>query len=541
MVIQHNIQSMIGNNNIKYINNDIQKSTKKLSSGYKINSSGDDAAGLAISEKMRGQIRGLNRGRANLEDGISLVQTADGALSETHGILHRMRELCVQAANDTNADSDRQAIQEEISQLSAQIDTIAKNTQFNSDIYPLDRRRMEGESKPDGTYSNSLGNIVTKSTGGIDIYAKEDNASFIGSMSTFGARVKITTGTDTLDLHFGKSGAGIGIKDITGDKVTYEYKDTAKNIHFTIEQFFEIKKKNDGSRGGEYCDIHYKFNNLGPASLGYDIMLKMDPLLGTMADAPALDGTTVGTNTLVKFDGTGGEGTMVCNPASFPGLKCDVTAVVTGSDIINTPTSAYYGHMNSSNSDIYPGWGIFDGTTPMPAPGSINYHYGVAWMGKTVPAGASYEVNTLYGVSYPMIANPGSGKSGDLWIQGGANSGQGFYVPMVDATAKKLGVNALNVTTHNGAVNGLGTIDNAINITNGYRGEFGAYQNRMEHAVRKNANMEENLQSAESLLRDTNIADEMMDYSKHNILVQTTQSILSNSNASVNNVLNLFN
>lgn len=538
MVIQHNMSAMRGVYNQKKLQGSISKSTKKLSSGYKINSSADDAAGLAISEKMRGQIRGLNQAYENLEDGISLVQVADGALAETHTILQRMRELSVQAANDTNEESDREAIQEEISQLSRQIDTIAKTTQFNSDIYPLDRRRMEGETKPDSSYSSSLGNVSVLGNGAINIYAKEDPANFIGSMNTFGVRVRITSGTDVLDLHFGKSGADIGIKEITGDKVVYEYKNDAKNIHFTIEQTYRIKKIDEGDRGGEYCDIHYKFNNLGASDLGYDIMIKMDPVLGRMEDVPSLDGVPVGkAGVVLQFDTAAADGTMICNPDSFPDLNCDVTAVVTGSAIVNRPTSGYYGHMVMGNE---PGWDIMDGTNPPLTAGSVNYHYAVAWTGKTVAAGGSYEVNTLYGVSYPMIVSPGSSGRGDLWIQAGANSGQGFYVPLVDATAGKLGVDNLDVTTHDGAVSAISVLDHGVNTISSFRGAFGAYQNRMEKAANNVANMEENLQSAESLLRDANMAEEMVFFSKHNILMQATQSILANSNAVLEDVLNIL-
>lgn len=540
MVIQHNIQAMIGNNNMQALKKCVNKSTKKLSSGYKINSSADDAAGLAISEKMRGQIRGLRRGRENMEDGISLVQIADGGLSETHAILQRMRELSVQAANDTNQESDRKAIQEEITQLAMQIDTIANTTQFNSDIYPLARGRMEGKSKPDSSYSSSLGNVSLNGAGAIMIFAKEDPAHFIGSMGTFGARVKITSGTDILDLDFGKSTSSIGIKEKTGNKVIYEYNNAAKNIHFTIEQTFDIKKVDGSSRGGEYCDMHYKFNNLGTGNLGYNIMLQMDPLHGDMADAPSLDGTVMSGGQLVQFGSGAGEGTMICNPDSFPNLNCDVTAIVTGNNIINTPTSAYYGHMTHTNNNL-PSWDIMNGTVPVPTPGNINYHYSVAWMNKTVAAGSSYEVNTMYGVSYPMIASGGSGNGGDLWIQGGSNCGQGFYIPLVDATAKTLGVNNLDLTTHDGAVDALTSLDNAIDTASAYRGQFGAYQNRMEHAIRDAANKEENLQSAESLLRDTNLADEMVNFSKNNILMQATQSVLANSNKNPESILNILN
>ena len=132
MIIQHNMQAANANRMLGNVVNAQSKSTEKLSSGYRINRAADDAAGLSISEKMRAQVRGLDKAATNEQDGISLIQTAEGALNETHSILQRMRELCVQAANDTEVDKDRDAIKEELTQLTEEIDRIATTTQFNT-------------------------------------------------------------------------------------------------------------------------------------------------------------------------------------------------------------------------------------------------------------------------------------------------------------------------------------------------------------------------------------------------------------------------
>ena len=132
MVVQHNLTAMNANRQLSGVQSAQQKSTEKLSSGYRINRAGDDAAGLSISEKMRSQIRGLNKAASNAQDGISLVQVAEGALNETHSILQRMNELATQAANDTNTSTDRNALQKEMDQLTSEIDRIRSTTQFNS-------------------------------------------------------------------------------------------------------------------------------------------------------------------------------------------------------------------------------------------------------------------------------------------------------------------------------------------------------------------------------------------------------------------------
>lgn len=132
MVVQHNLSAMNTNRQMGTVTNALSKSTEKLSSGYKINRAADDAAGLSISEKMRSQIRGLNKASSNAEDGISLIQVAEGALNESHSILQRMNELATQAANDTNTSTDRDAIQQELTQLTSELDRIYSTTQFNT-------------------------------------------------------------------------------------------------------------------------------------------------------------------------------------------------------------------------------------------------------------------------------------------------------------------------------------------------------------------------------------------------------------------------
>ena len=132
MIIQHNISSMNTNRQLGIVGNNLAKSTEKLSSGYRVNRAADDAAGLSISEKMRGQVRGLQRASDNAQDGISLIQTAEGAMDQQHAILQRARELAVQAANDTNVTADRDAISQELKQLKAEFDRITSQTEFNT-------------------------------------------------------------------------------------------------------------------------------------------------------------------------------------------------------------------------------------------------------------------------------------------------------------------------------------------------------------------------------------------------------------------------
>ncbi len=168
MVVQHNLSAMNTNRQLSGVQSAQSKSTEKLSSGYRINRAGDDAAGLSISEKMRSQIRGLNKAASNAQDGISLVQVAEGALNETHSILQRMNELATQAANDTNTSTDRTAIQAEIDQLTSEINRIQSTTQFNT------------MNLLDGTFSSKNLQVGSLSGQSIGISIKNMDASSLG-------------------------------------------------------------------------------------------------------------------------------------------------------------------------------------------------------------------------------------------------------------------------------------------------------------------------------------------------------------------------
>jgi flagellin len=184
MRINHNISALNTYRQLSVNNTQTAKNLEKLSSGYRINRAGDDAAGLAISEKMRGQIRGLEMAQKNAQDGISLIQTAEGALTETHAILQRMRELAVQAANDTNVTADRDAIQAEIDALVSEINRIAGNTEFNT------------QNLLDGTFSGKKFHIGANSGQSITVTIGTMNANALGTTSLKIASVKVDTVTN---------------------------------------------------------------------------------------------------------------------------------------------------------------------------------------------------------------------------------------------------------------------------------------------------------------------------------------------------------
>ena len=412
MVVQHNMTSMNANRNLGISSSNLAKSTEKLSSGYKINRAGDNAAGLAISEKMRGQIRGLDQASSNAEDGISLIQTAEGALTETHSIIQRMRELAVQSSSDTNTDDDRTQIQNEINQLTQEVDRIANTTEFNT------KKLLNGDRK--GAVSSKAG------TGKVE--------------GTFaGADVKLDTTATKYSM--------VGVTDVIRIEVTADFTgtDTAKK------------------------DTNYKITSL------------------------------YGTASKVSLSAAGGGKITISSGAVFSKLDKKETIGGKGDNITVDITN-----MNKLKAgDVI-----------------------------TISLGSAVQTESA-----------ATGKDA-LRLQVGANAGQEVALGINDMGTDALKISnagkALDVTNQNGASLAIEAYDMAIQKVSTERAKMGAVQNRLEHTISNLDTSAENLQSAESSLRDTDMAEEMTKYSKNNILMQAGQSMLAQANHSNQGVLSLL-
>ena len=273
MVVQHNMSAANANRQLGITAGNLSKSTEKLSSGYKINRAGDNAAGLAISEKMRGQIRGLNQASANSEDGISLIQTAEGALQESQNIIQRMRELAVQAASDTNTDDDREQIQSEISQLTQEVDRIANTTEFNTKKL-LDGSQAgsssfnSGKAKVEGTFVNGEVSIKMDSkisamaTGINDVirieYTSDGGKGTYNYASLNGTKVTVASDGKTITIaaaaYAGKSSA---IR--TATSATTGFDKPSADIKFSVSNVEQIK-------AGDIITINLQKANLTKAA-----------------------------------------------------------------------------------------------------------------------------------------------------------------------------------------------------------------------------------------------------------------------------------
>ena len=366
MRINNNIMAMNTHRQYAINNENVAKATEKLSSGYRINRAGDDAAGLAISEKMRAQIKGLDMASKNSQDAISLIQTAEGALTETHAILQRMRELAVQSSSDTNQDAvDRVALDAEFQQLKTEINDISSQTKFN-DMALLN-----------GTFG--VGVNLTNST--------TDNAVGVASITATGTAGKV-----------------------------YTFTSTAGNAPLSVS-----------------------------------------------------DGTTT------------------------------VQIGATSSD--------------------------FDGA------GTIS----VALFGITIKTTAGFVANTALNGTHIDMAATGSGT-----IQTGANNGDTMGVTISDMSATGLAINGSLIDTRANATTALGSVNTAINKVSEQRANLGALQNRLQHKINNLDTASENLQAAESRIRDLDMAKEMTNFTKNNILVQAATAMLAQANSAPQGVLKLL-
>ena len=404
MVIQHNLTAMNANRMLNVTTSAQSKSAEKLSSGYKINRAADDAAGLSISEKMRKQIRGLTQASSNAQDGVSAVQTAEGALTEVHSMLQRMNELAVQSANGTNSQTDRKAIQDEIDQLTSEIDRVSETTKFN-ETYLL---------KGDST-------TTTK-------------ASFMKSGYAIKDGVKLyLEGETSVD------------KNLTGDKLK-EAIASGKKI-YTEEAGANKQEKNTlAVKGSDYAYVTKLYDKKGNAVTAEQILAKQ-----------AADGTAVTTDGY--FTSEGGKGVNV---------KADAAAAFT----------------------------------------------------------EGYDVNGAISFSLHVGADSASDNK--------------IAVKIEAMNAKGIGVYGLKVDTEDDATAAIDRIAEAVQKVSSQRSTLGAAQNRLEHTIANLDNVVENTTSAESRIRDTDMAQEMVNYSKNNILAQAGQSMLAQANQSNQGVLSLL-
>ena len=489
MVVQHNMQAANANRMLGVTTSAQSKSTEKLSSGYKINRAADDAAGLTISEKMRKQIRGLDKASSNAQDGVSSVQTAEGALTEVHSMLQRMNELAVQAANGTNSkDTDRKAIQDEIDQLNTEIDRVAETTKFN-EIYLL-----KGD---DGTKTVNMkahdaglkGKLTDNGDGTATFVMDELNA---GDTVSIGGK-NYTIGGEEADVTamFTKA----NITDADGDKVT---------INGT--EYTYVPETGATGTAGKINKGWYAKTPTAPT----DKTKETTPDYADSAAIKALTGATIsaGTQSVTIMTDNGADGIDDINASVISKKKAYELAskeLLAANQIGDTEGTAKVGVGNATTPvDLTNGTGTFK-----------------------IQTGSAKVANTL---------------SFSLHVGADADMTNKITVDIDTMNSANLGIKGLNVTDKDGtaATYAIDAISDAISKVSSQRSALGAVQNRLEHTIDNLDNISENTSSAESRIRDTDMAKEMVNYSKNNILAQAGQSMLAQANQSNQGVLSLL-
>lgn len=547
MRINHNISALKANNQLAKTNNQLDASLERLSSGFRINSAADDSAGLAISEKMRTQISGLEQASRNASDGISVIQTAEGALIEVESMLQRMRELAVQSANGTYTTDDRIAIQSEIDQLNEEITRISETTEFNTMTLldgNIDRKSYSSDNRVGLV---SLSDSVSVGSYKLEIVQDARQAVIVGQKTDFG--MKDTDGDGTPDTAITSTAERIiseneaGSININGESVTI-------NAGDTVDQVFEkIRNACDNVDVNVFAVNSNALTSTPPVQPSSTTNLEMagytskqfedgDTLVFVSNDYGSKEQVSIYCDNpnLCKILGLTIKGTtangydakanLILNASDSTSLFENTATVsivgnrVTVSDrndfsmvfevqpgTVKTEFDDFRIGVNDVDDD---GDGVFD--TPVDAP--VN------------PASVPITVSVL--------------DAGPMDLQIGANEGQIMSVRIPKVTPATLGIDKINIGTANGAQEAVGLLDTAINTVSAIRSKLGAYQNRLEHSISNLDVTSENMTESLSRIEDVDMAEEMANYTQKNVLAQAGTSMLAQANQRPQTILSLL-
>ena len=568
MIINHNMNALNAHRNMGVNNSAAGKSMEKLSSGLRINRAGDDAAGLAISEKMRGQIRGLTQASRNASDGISLVQTAEGALNETTNILQRMREISVQSANSTNTETDRAALQEELNQLTTEINRIGNTTEFNT------QKLLNG-----GAGSSSSSNITDAASASVktgDFTAADlSQVAIDASIKVDGTTFDIS---EALKVNWTAPGKTIDDVITALNKVTAGEKKLSDVVEIT---------KVEGSAGGKNS-LLFTAKSTGKSS-SVEISSNTSEVASLLGYRTKIEAKGEGNNATVQKHGLEGA-TALGGGNAIDVTKGETFKIQVGSDSAvsvkfdstkkydvanadaNVAQAAREEYVKDVNAALQKA-GLSDKVEASLS--NDNKLQLISKNGKDIKLtegklGGNKVNNGIDNTATVKNVNQvvGAGAQGagfEVNLQIGANSGQAMNLSIGDMRASALGITgntgqagfsstnnvsngtdtisteaSLDITNASSASKAITAIDSAMEKVSSERAKLGAVQNRLEYTISNLDNTAEILTSAESTLRDVDMAKEMMEYSKNNILSQAAQSMISQANQQPQNVLQLL-
>ncbi len=547
MIVQHNLQAMNANRMLGITTKSATGSTEKLSSGYRINRAADDAAGLAISEKMRKQIRGLDQASANAEDGISCVQTAEGALAEVQDMLQRMNELMVQAANGTNSETDRLYIQDEIDQLISEVDRVAETTKFNEtyllkgdELKPTTSIYMTNYSV---TYTKNITNNAvqdaieyrTNYTGTNNLYIVDKAIQSSGSNLSLTAH-NMQTGDDITDFLMKADGAN---------------KANASLNTNSYAAFVNVELDSN-ENGGEDLKVN---TSTSVIEAKRDLYI-YNTANGTATRIPAgtamteyLNGDNTMNNKYRLIDYVKGSGTTARTDGFIENFAWDDSVLerdismkklydVDGKEVSGVALNKYFDENGNYKGGLYT-------TSQARVIDEVFASADSAGAQKLIAAGhdaaviGDYITQSSQQVAATLAVN----------LQAGADSDRANKISIdLDAlTSAGLGIDKLasyNIgivdTTGENATDAIDVIADALQKVSRQRAALGAVQNRLDHTIKNLDNIVENTTAAEAQIRDTDMAEEMVKYSNTNILQQAGQSMLAQANQSNQGVLSLL-
>ncbi|WP_077612718.1 flagellin N-terminal helical domain-containing protein [Clostridium sp. Marseille-P2415] len=523
MRIQHNIAALNSYRNLSSNNSTVSKSLEKLSSGYRINRAGDDAAGLAISEKMRAQITGLETAEKNANDGISLIQTAEGALTEVHSMLNRMVELSDQSANGTYQDEvDRENLQKEVSSLTDEINRISEGTNFNG-IKLLDGS-LGSSSSANVAVDVKYGALANKPDVLTLKQAEKTNSAFdidstkltAGKTYSFDVTYSDASGSlQSKNVSFTAAGASAGDNDAVLKKALQDAFGSDVSVSTTAGDKFKIEANKAGSDNKlEIYKVDVK-DDAGASVTGAIAGNSLKNTAGTDAyyqmDTQKLLGYTgaAGTDASDHVFEINGQKFAFATADGAKKLDADVN-YITVADAAGKPDATEVASMVSM----------------------VNNKTGI---GAEVDATTNTSINLKAGKS---TSAKGSGLT--LQIGDTAEKFNQLTVNVGDMSATALGISGIDISTQAGAKSAVDKVKSAINSVSSTRGDLGALQNRLEHTINNLSVTSENMTAAESRIRDVDMAKEMMSYTKNNILVQSSQAMLAQANQIPQGVLQLL-
>ena len=561
MRIQHNIMAMSAYRN--YTNNvsAMKKNLEKLSSGYKINRAGDDAAGLAISEKMRAQITGLETAQKNAKDGISLVQTAEGALTEVHDMLNRMVELATQSANGTyDNETDRFQLQKEMDQLRDEIDRIADSANFNG------IKLLNGEMDGAGSVETAGVNVTAVADGDqsgseavAGVYSFDIKDLVVSDGSATQTTISLSIGGNTLiantvtvALTDGKaSGASIAAKIAAGTSfavngVTYNVSVDGSKVTLTMSK---APTSTNQILTTTPASAQVSFSAGVDQNNGWDQALHVDTAASVFAPNKLAQGKFALTTDMVK---DGNKLTIAGKEFTF---KVGKDSKVTGSNVIDLSkfeegdanlikeASILLSKQDTDQFDI-----TTDGTNMYLTEKAGKVDYGTEWdlKGSTTAGDGQWNKKVGSNDTATGVVTFGKAVAGDankgltLQIGDTADDWNKLKVNIQDMHCDSLGIDSISIADQNNAAAAIDKIKAAINTVSDVRGTLGATQNRLDHTINNLSVMTENIQDAESTIRDVDVAEEMMAYTKNNILIQSAQAMLAQANQVPQGVLQLL-